>query len=498
MAINEKFKDKIGRLKNSKLLEKIERIKKLKILKKIKENKRKFIKKVNQNKGRIFAGISITAVMAVSFKSDDSLVFNTSKISVPVTKNTVILGDSRLSTAEFYRSLEDKNNDGRWFYSNSKSKERYGINTRVDQTYLNNQKANLNKNISLTIRYKDVYLSYKIDTLKRDTTNVVCYMSEKLTNKNSSKDLGWFQSKGREIVVNRFHPDSTLSVKRQQELQKTIDERYDTKLIETETHEFGHDENDQKGINARVGLGAERDFKLSKHDEVVANIRQLLKQRQNYILNGDEKYITSKFKFYLDKIKENNITPSAEFVSLGEAKIIGEGVRDMWEKQFSETYRDDHFKMLRKNFKQGKVTFESLDAEERYEKILDRIYDIKTPKGETVSFRYFIKDFELTEDETKEIEKIKNENPLNEMDKLGMILDRYGKKAYHTYIVEQKQKVKEEDRRKELEEARMEARKQNFDRATPNKQHDDMNREAILNENKRTYQNRRQRRGGRE
>lgn len=497
MSTKNSINDKPNELKNAKVIEKLQRIKKLKAVKKIIEQKNVFLQTVKNNKYKLFVGLSITAALSLTFKSDESMVFDTSKINVPVTKNTVIFGKETKDVNDFYRKTTYEH--GSWFYK-EKGKFDYAqnIDKKINHNLINKTRLSYNRNRELNLIYEDSYLSYKIDTLRRDTTNIVCHIEEKLGGHSSGKPLGFFTGGGRKIVIYNFLPDTTLNNDTQQRLALEIKKRFDYKKNAVEPHERGHDENDQKGINSRVGLGMERTFKLYKHDEVSANIHQFLAQRKNYLENGkDESKITGVFKFYLNKIKEQNIIPSIDFIAEDEVKIIGEGIREMWEKSFTNSYKQRHKDNMERRILAENITYDAIDAEDKYQEILADVYKISAPNGQYLNFGPYIKDFELRDYEKEDLAKLREKKPLNEIDKLGMILDKYGEKAYHCYIKEQKERVEREDR------AREEAKKEQERRASiafsqGNEQRPtQQNREAVINGERRIAQNRRQRRNSR-
>ena len=83
-------------------------------------------------------------------------------------------------------------------------------------------------------------------------------------------------------------------------------------------------------------------------DEIIANIKQLLKQRQNYLNdNKNIKRITPRFQAYADAVSNNKIKPTTGYVSPEERKLIADIVFNGWMKEKFPVYYDREIKKVK-------------------------------------------------------------------------------------------------------------------------------------------------------
>lgn len=227
-----------------------------------------------------------------------------------ISDRTVRLAGKDIPIQQFYNSLEEK--DGEW-------------NARFDgKTY------NLHKLTDYRTQgddYHNAQLKNKITTfidtirLERDLSSGCVLYAPHATADMLDKipDLGTYQ--GGKIHVSHF-------VSADPELQKHY-ELYNNEYNCTWRHEYQHFLNAKAGIN-KSGQSYETKFAEMCFDEISANIAQLLEQRRQYFEHGcNPKYITNQFRFYCSYlIKTEN--PDPEKIYPEEAKIIAEGIFDMW------------------------------------------------------------------------------------------------------------------------------------------------------------------------
>ena len=119
--------------------------------------------------------------------------------------------------------------------------------------------------------------------------------------------------------------------------------------VGTLVHEQKHRDNANQGMYA-YAMSVEQAYKVCMHDEISANIAELIYWRNEYIKTGDiavlEDYrCNSLFGFYVDAVKNGEINPfsnSKEDFDK-EMALIANGTRDTWERRSASTqYLDDH------------------------------------------------------------------------------------------------------------------------------------------------------------
>ncbi len=119
--------------------------------------------------------------------------------------------------------------------------------------------------------------------------------------------------------------------------------------VGTLVHEQKHRDNANQGIHA-YAMSVEQAYKACMHNEISANMAELIYWRNEYIKTGDiavlEDYrCNSLFGFYTKAVKSGEINPfsnSKEDFDK-EMSLIANGTRDMWERRYASTqYLDDH------------------------------------------------------------------------------------------------------------------------------------------------------------
>lgn len=206
----------------------------------------------------------------------------------------------------------------------------------------------------------------------------------------------------------------------------------------TLVHEQKHRDNANQGIYA-YAMSVEQAYKVCMHDEISANMAELIYWRNEYIKTGDiavlEDYrCNSLFGFYTEAVKSGEINPfsnSKEDFDK-EMALIANGTRDMWERSYASTqYLDDHC-VSAKNYgeKDGKHA-EFYD--ENYERAKKNAYTI----GGVDFTQYMDKDVEIPEQGKYEIfsgEKLVENLELPKYDG-SMSLLQYQKLLQHAFLM---------------------------------------------------------------
>lgn len=166
-----------------------------------------------------------------------------------------------------------------------------------------------------------------------DRMRNIDFQVDTLTNSNSS---GAYYTPGRNtITVGHF-----------------LDDEYKTRWSGSKgtlTHEQKHRDNENQGMYA-YAMSVEQAYKVCMHDEISANMAELIHWRNEYIKTGDiavleDNRCSSLFGFYTDAVKRGEINPfsNSEEDFDKEMSLIVNRTRDMWVKTYASTqYLEDH------------------------------------------------------------------------------------------------------------------------------------------------------------
>jgi len=108
-------------------------------------------------------------------------------------------------------------------------------------------------------------------------------------------------------------------------------------------HEQKHKDNVAAGLFS-YPVSPEQSYKLCMHDEISANIAQLVFLRQKYLETGDInvfcEYDVKKFAFYANAVKNGRINPRSEYIEdfNYEMSFIVNGMQKMWERKYADKY----------------------------------------------------------------------------------------------------------------------------------------------------------------
>lgn len=245
-------------------------------------------------------------------------------------KSSVILNNDTIAIQDFYDHLSYDLRQKGWVYTNPEGKK-ISLDSISDYRIKDNQ---LYKDIA-----KQKYRVF-IDTVK------VCYSDPSegkhfptyYLNGTEHQDIPamGYQYRGK-ISIREFVVDPSLEPDRKLRLQKIWD-NFNDSLNCTEEHERQHFLNEIAGI-LQAGQSFNNKFIECCTDELSANIRQLLAQRENYLKRGrNPEQITPRFSFYAELINNGTIKPYANILTKKELSLIGNGVFDCWMEEKFETY----------------------------------------------------------------------------------------------------------------------------------------------------------------
>lgn len=220
----------------------------------------------------------------------------------------------------------------------------------------------------------------------------------------SGTTLGYFSGNRNSVTINYRTGNSHLGIKRLNEMAEgtTID------------HEQKHRDNAAQGMK-NYAVSLEQAYKLDMHDEISANMAQLIVLREKYLQTGDIHVFDiniSKFKFYVDALKKGEINPhsdnQADFDR--EMSLIANGTQKMWMDKFASTYIKQNTASALNFYHKAKD--KARPNEKNYNRGLDIAYNIGG-----VNFRQYLKqDVECTNPQIQELDqKIASGKKYNEL-----------------------------------------------------------------------------------
>ena len=213
------------------------------------------------------------------------------------------------------------------------------------------------------------------DDLKKNMKKDFDIASERMRNvdfqvdtlTNSSSSGAYYTSSSNSITIGHFLDDESKT------------EWSSTKG--TLIHEQKHRDNNSQGMYA-YAISKEQAYKVCMHDEISANIAELIYWRDEYIKTGDiavleNRRCNSLFGFYTDAVKRGEINPfsnSKEDFDK-EMSLIANGTRDMWERNYASTqYLEAHISNARYYGEQNDKNAEFYD--QNYERAKKIAYNI--------------------------------------------------------------------------------------------------------------------------
>lgn len=143
-------------------------------------------------------------------------------------------------------------------------------------------------------------------------------------------------------------------------------------------HELHHHDNAWGGMYT-YPVSAEQAYKINMHDEISANLAELVAMREEYLKSGDISVFDekgSKFDFYKEAIENGKIEVNSQNVSKfnDEMGFMANGVRDMWERDRAESY-------IKQNSSNAKLFYDKSGKygryyDENYQRAVKKAYDI--------------------------------------------------------------------------------------------------------------------------
>lgn len=142
-------------------------------------------------------------------------------------------------------------------------------------------------------------------------------------------------------------------------------------------HEQKHRDNQMQGIYA-MPVSPEQTYKLNMHDEISANMCELIALRDKYIKTGDISVFDNeeRFSFYKEAIVEGRVNPNSPYKEdfNKDMLLIANGTKKMWQQKYGNKYIDNCVKNS-VNRADTEGTYAKYH-DENYEKAKKTIYNI--------------------------------------------------------------------------------------------------------------------------
>ncbi len=185
-------------------------------------------------------------------------------------------------------------------------------------------------------------VKYKVDTVIVDTAYL----------KRNFRTLGGYVSETKTIALKYFVVDSAGMDRQTYRKEKRTAAVYNSKsrIKSCAIHEGTHEMNDAKGIKD-FGISLLQFAKICVHDEISAQISELLEMRQKYLQTKDFRSFGNRYGFYVQALKDGRIKPNISKVpAKEELSLIVNGMSDWWQKTFQDYYEKAHRRMAEKWF----------------------------------------------------------------------------------------------------------------------------------------------------
>lgn len=210
---------------------------------------------------------------------------------------------------------------------------------------LNNTELSVNaesgrKSVLLTkVSENYMPIKYNVDTVVIDTAYL----------KKAFRTFGGYVSEVKAISLNHFVVDTAGMAPATQKQQKLLAQKFNNKkrIKSTVIHEVTHSFNDEIGLKD-FGISVFQFAKICCHDEISANIAQLLDFRQQYLETNDLSVFKGNFKFYTDAIKDGRIKPdTTKIPTKTELSLIMNGTKKHWQETLQNYYEKAHMQMTK-------------------------------------------------------------------------------------------------------------------------------------------------------
>lgn len=352
--------------------------------------------------------------------------------------SVVVFQDRKIPIQEFYENLAYYND--KWIYQDQEKNKRYSVKDISDFNVVNKVRAKrwLEAKEKRHTKIDTVYYT-KVETpewIRKHSTQYVYQLGtqDSLANMPSLGFSGF-----EEMLIRQFEP---RNCKRDMRI-----EIYNDKYNCTSDHEGQHFYNKCPGGSiynsaavGQIGQSHELTFVETCLDEISANIKQLLAQRQKYLDKGNDfTHITPRFGFYAEAIKEGKINPEqGQKNSEEEKKLIANGVFDSWMKEKYNLYKERNMFRTLHNYRTPQANYNAMQENlPRHHRVVKHMFYID---GIDFSPYIFAKEKEILGRITPEQKAIfaaevaKKKANMTHLDKLEQIRLEQGQEAFDDKI----------------------------------------------------------------
>lgn len=351
----------------------------------------------NQAIRNLRMGIAASAVVA--FGAGQQAQAQTSEMSsnkIP-TKEYHTSGKAQAVSYEksdFFKGLDNKQISQVLQLTYSSDKELYYLSG--DYATSMQEEYNINKKLR-----KDARESRK---LHRKNGKKVLFNDFVVKKPQTFTEYGSFDSYSKEITLNKISYSFTPA---SEEEKKAYDKKLEitnTSIWQDNTlvHEEKHRENNRK--NEPYGVGFEQTVKLETHDEISANVAQLIHSRDLYIdaktknpqAKIEDYFVYENLKFYVDAVNSGKVNPMATDKESREKdySLMINGTQKMWEENLAVAY-NSNIKNKVDSWRLSGASSVTQPDEKKYEEERDKFYNFEIDGKKVNLSQYRQKDVTL-------------------------------------------------------------------------------------------------------
>lgn len=188
-------------------------------------------------------------------------------------------------------------------------------------------------------------VKYNVDTVVIDTAYL----------KNTFRSFASADQITNELTINHFVVDTTGMPKGIKNIEQQRAKRYNSpkNIYFMGVHEGAHQENADQGLKD-YGIFPTQYAKICIHDELIANISELLEIREDYLKSGNIESLNSQYDFYRQAVLNKEISPDYSKVPDDkEMSLIINGMMDWWMSSNSEYYEKKQISATRNWMRRG-------------------------------------------------------------------------------------------------------------------------------------------------
>ena len=267
-------------------------------------------------------------------------LYELEKINTEEFANSVVkFKGKKIPLQDFYENVEYRNDH--WVYINPEENKLYNLDVITDFVHRGIRKAGEEWRAIQGHRYCRVdtvyYMKVENDSLATEDAAPTFLFRRKDSNEYISNMPALGKNFPHGKVITQYEPVD------ESDRDRSIEQQNDS-INCTSDHEDQHEASKDPGPDLdhstaieQIGQSYELTFAETCWNEIISNISQFLKQRENYLLSGrDPEKFSNRFQFYPQAVEEGLFNPQLfAKISPKELDFIGNKVMDVWmEKRF--------------------------------------------------------------------------------------------------------------------------------------------------------------------